>query len=221
MAKVTLTFDNGPEPPVTHHVLDVLARFGIKSSFFVIGRKMESVEGRAAVARAKDEGHWIGNRSYSHGISLGDSDDPALYDAEVTRGQEIIGDLAHPDRLFRPYCNSGELDSRVFKRRHIARLAEDGYSCVLFNALTGDWEDRHGWLARGLAEIESRPWTTLVLHDIAGRSAGNGPGAMQRLEEFLGLLQAGGHEIVQEIDPACMPMWRGEIRRSMDHLANQ
>ena len=196
MAKVTITFDNGPEPAITHHVLDVLARHGVKSSFFVIGRKMESAEGRAAVARAKDEGHWIGNHSYTHSISLGDSDDPALYDAEVTRSQEIIGARAHPDRLFRPFCNAGVMDSRVFKRGHIERLAEDGYTCVMFNAVTRDWEDREGWVARAMAEIESRPWTTLVLHDIAGWPDGTETGAMQRLEEFLGLLQAGGHEIV-------------------------
>ena len=220
MAKVTITFDNGPEPAITHHVLDVLARHGVKSSFFVIGRKMESAEGRAAVARAKDEGHWIGNHSYTHSISLGDSDDPALYDAEVTRSQEIIGALAHPDRLFRPFCNAGVMDSRVFKHGHIARLAEDGYTCVMYNAVTRDWEDREGWVARGMAEIESRPWTTLVLHDIAGWPDGTETGAMQRLEEFLGLLQAGGHEIVQQIDPACVPMRLGEIKRSMDHLAN-
>ena len=78
MAKVTITFDNGPEPPITHHVLDVLAQHGIKTSFYVIGRKMESEEGRAAVVRAKAEGHWIGNHSYSHSISLGASDDLAI-----------------------------------------------------------------------------------------------------------------------------------------------
>ena len=69
MAKVTLTFDNGPEPAVTHHVLDTLAQYEINSSFFIIGRKMENAEGRAAVARAKAEGHWIGNHSYSHSVS--------------------------------------------------------------------------------------------------------------------------------------------------------
>ena len=53
MAKVTITFDNGPEPPITHHVLNVLAQHGINTSFYVIGRKMESEDGRAAVVRAK------------------------------------------------------------------------------------------------------------------------------------------------------------------------
>ena len=68
MAKVTITFDNGPEPPVPPHVLDVLAQHGIKTSFYVIGRKMEREDGRAAVVRAKAEGHWIGTHYYSHSI---------------------------------------------------------------------------------------------------------------------------------------------------------
>ena len=220
MAKVTITFDNGPEPPITHHVLDVLAQHGIKTSFYVIGRKMESEEGRAAVVRAKAEGHWIGNHSYSHSISLGASDDLAIYDVEVTRSQEIIGALAHPDRLFRPFCNAGVMDTRVFKRGHIQQLSADGYTCVMFNALTRDWEDREGWVARGIAEIESRPWTTLVLHDIAGWPDGTETGSMARLDEFLDLVRKGGHEIVQDLDPACVPMRLGEITQSMDHLVN-
>ena len=40
------------------------------------------------------------------------------------------------------------------------------------------------------------------------------------LDEFLDLVRKGGHEIVQDLDPACVPMRLGEITQSMDHLAN-
>ena len=40
MFDLTLSFDNGPTPDVTPLVLDVLARRGIKSTFFVIGEKL-------------------------------------------------------------------------------------------------------------------------------------------------------------------------------------
>ena len=202
MAKVTITFDNGPEPPVTHHVLDVLGRVGVKSSFFVIGRKMESAEGRAAVARARDEGHWIGNHSYSRSTSLGDSDDPSVFDAEVTRGHEIIGALAHPDKLFRPYCNSGVMDGRVFKRGHIARLAAEGYTCVMFNALTGDWHmdglptalagSRAPW--RRSTPGPGPPWDILRRHRLAAR---------WRPRHRAGF------------DSACVPMRLGKITQSI------
>ena len=52
MARVTLTFDNGPEPEITHFVLDVLARRKLAASFFVVGEKLATPAGRAAVERA-------------------------------------------------------------------------------------------------------------------------------------------------------------------------
>ena len=56
MVKMTLTFDNGPEPAVTHHVLDTLAAHGVKTTFFVIGKKLATAEGgprsSAPMARA-------------------------------------------------------------------------------------------------------------------------------------------------------------------------
>lgn len=57
--KVTLTFDNGREPGVTPGLLDCLARHAIKTTFFVMGRKVITPEGSALVRRAKAEGHWI------------------------------------------------------------------------------------------------------------------------------------------------------------------
>ena len=48
MFDLTLSFDNGPTPDVTPFVLDVLARRGVKSTFFVIGEKL----GRRDIARS-------------------------------------------------------------------------------------------------------------------------------------------------------------------------
>ena len=50
MFDLTLSFDNGPTPDVTPQVLDVLARRGVKSTFFVIGEKL--MVNRALAERA-------------------------------------------------------------------------------------------------------------------------------------------------------------------------
>ncbi|MGB8678870.1 MAG: polysaccharide deacetylase family protein, partial [Pseudolabrys sp.] len=47
MFDVTVTFDNGPEPSVTPRVLDVLARRGVRTTFFVIGNKLLTRDARA------------------------------------------------------------------------------------------------------------------------------------------------------------------------------
>ena len=75
MFDLTLTFDNGPEPGVTPRVLDILRERGIKTTFFVIGEKLGDPERRRLAARAHDEGHWIGNHTFTHSVPLGQQRD--------------------------------------------------------------------------------------------------------------------------------------------------
>ena len=75
MLEITLTFDNGPEPGVTPRVLDILRERGIKTTFFVIGEKLADPERRRLAARAHDEGHWIGNHTFTHSVPLGQQRD--------------------------------------------------------------------------------------------------------------------------------------------------
>ncbi|SFW22094.1 polysaccharide deacetylase family protein [Luteibacter sp. UNCMF366Tsu5.1] len=59
-----LSFDDGPEPAHTPKLLDTLAKHGVKASFFLVGEKIERHP--EIVQRLVDEGHMIGNHSYSH-----------------------------------------------------------------------------------------------------------------------------------------------------------
>ena len=105
---VTLSFDNGPEPEVTPHVLDTLAKHSVKASFFVMGRKAVTPGGHALIARASAEGHWIGNHTYSHTQPLGELDRAtALREFEQT--EESLAWLDQRPRLFRPYGREGRL----------------------------------------------------------------------------------------------------------------
>ena len=220
VSKVTLTFDNGPEAPVTHHVLDVLARHGVKTTFFAVGKKVEQADNRASLERAKAEGHWIGNHSYTHSRSLGSDPDRSLFDEEVTRAQDALGDLAHENLLFRPFFNAGVVDDRLFRRSDLDRLQADGYSVVFYDTLSGDWGDGRVWVDRALAQIARKPWTSLILHDIVGFPDGYRTNSMRRLDEFLSRARDEGHEIVQEFDPAHIVMWRGEPKVEMRGWAN-
>lgn len=101
MHKLTLTFDNGPEPEVTGKVLQTLRRHRLRSSFFVLGQKLEDPVRRALSEQASAEGHWIGNHTYSHSIPLGLRTEPDAPEAEIGRTQELLGELAHPNRWFR------------------------------------------------------------------------------------------------------------------------
>ena len=172
MATVTLSFDNGPEAAVTPRVLDTLARHAIKTTFFVIGGKLETAEGQALIARARCEGHWVGNHTYSHSVPLGRLDADAAV-AEIHRAETLIGPQALPSPLFRPYGEGGILDRRVLGPAAIGHLCANGYSCIAWNAIPGDWIDPVGWVETALHQIAAQDETLMVLHDIAS-------GAMDR-----------------------------------------
>lgn len=59
-----LTFDDGPDPTYTPPLLDLLAKHGVKASFFLVGEKIERHP--KLVERIVAEGHMLGNHSYSH-----------------------------------------------------------------------------------------------------------------------------------------------------------
>jgi peptidoglycan/xylan/chitin deacetylase (PgdA/CDA1 family)/uncharacterized protein (DUF2062 family) len=61
---VALTFDDGPHSKVTPLVLDILARYNIKATFFCVGQQAEKHP--ELIRRMYSEGHIIGNHSYEH-----------------------------------------------------------------------------------------------------------------------------------------------------------
>src|SRR4051812_11458131 len=178
MPKLTLTFDNGPEPEVTPVVLDLLAERGIRTTFFVIGRKLLDRRARAVAERAYAEGHWIGNHTFSHSVPLGLMTQPDTAEAEIGRTQELIGALEHPDRLFRPFGGGGIISRALLSPAVVNHLTTGRYSCVLWNAIPRDWEDPDGWADRALEQCGLQDWSLMVLHDLP-------TGAMAHLARFL------------------------------------
>ncbi|HEY6650032.1 MAG TPA: polysaccharide deacetylase family protein [Mycobacterium sp.] len=208
--KVTLTFDNGPSE-TTGEVLDVLGSYGIRSTFFVVGSQLRQPGARALTERAAAEGHWIGNHTLTHTVEFGDSDDPGLPAREIGDNQDLINELAHPDKLFRPAAGGGILDRRLFSRGAIDYLQQHRYTCVLWNCVPHDWDEPDTWVQRALADVTSRAWSVVVIHDLP-------TGAMAHLPEFLDGLDKRDAEIVQEFPDACVPIRNGRRTGPLSHL---
>lgn len=84
-----LTFDDGPDPSYTPQYLDILARYGAKATFFVLGTMLEAGDEYAALARrCVQEGHQVASHTYSH-QNLLDLDDDARA-TEVTRSLSSV-----------------------------------------------------------------------------------------------------------------------------------
>ena len=206
---VTLTFDNGPEPAVTDRVLDILGTAGIKATFFVLGSKLADKKRRALAKRAHAEGHWIGNHTWSHAEPLGRVTDASRVISEIVETEALIDELAHPDRLFRPFGAGGELGPHLLSSAAVEVLKKEKMTCVLWNAIPRDWKDPRGWAETALAQCLSQPWTLLVLHDLP-------TGAMGRLKIFIDRLLDHGGRFRQDFPGDCVPIRRGEVLAALE-----
>lgn len=98
--RVALTFDDGPDLQRTPAVLDLLARQGVRATFFVVGARAEAHP--ELVRRMVAEGHVVGNHSYTHSWrfplrSLGRTME------ELRRTGEVLHRITgRQPRLFRP-----------------------------------------------------------------------------------------------------------------------
>jgi peptidoglycan/xylan/chitin deacetylase (PgdA/CDA1 family) len=96
---ILLTFDDGPDPIVTPAVLDRLRAANARAVFFVVGRRAEAYP--ALLRQIRDDGHLIGNHSYSH--LRPQPFRPAAYRRDLVRCQNVVSEIVNErPRLFRP-----------------------------------------------------------------------------------------------------------------------
>lgn len=209
LKRLTLTFDNGPTPGVTERVLHELASRGIHSTFFVVGLDLEREGSRELVQQAKDAGHWIGSHTMTHSVQFGKTAGQAAPEAEISAAQRLLGDLAEPTKLFRPWGGGGILGPDLLSPEAVDILTAGKYTLVLWNSVPHDWEDASGWVDRAIADIADRDWTVLVLHDIAS-------GAMDNLGAFLDRAIALGVTVTQELPDECVPIREGRLIGAID-----
>lgn len=87
--KIAITFDDGPHPYYTEQLLDGLKERGVKATFFVTGMHAEQYPD--VIRRMNDEGHLIGNHTYSHmQLSSNNSD---VFKEELIRTNDAIEQL--------------------------------------------------------------------------------------------------------------------------------
>lgn len=212
MQNITLSFDNGPDPEVTPFVLDVLARHDIKTTFFVMGDKLRDSERRKVCERARAEGHWIGNHTFNHLTPLGRIRYRNAHIVEIARTQELLGELAHPRKLFRPFGGGGHLDDSLLGQGSLDYLIENKFTCVLWNVVPRDWEDPEGWVDRAIEQCQHEKWPLMVLHDLS-------TDAMAALEDFIVRMKSEAI-FIQDFPPQCVPIVKGEIVAAVEQYVS-
>lgn len=100
---IALTFDDGPNQPFTGQILDVLRDFGVKATFFALGKWVPKAP--EIVKRAASEGHEIGNHSYFHPTFNSLSESEGI--SEITACYQALKDaeIASPTLFRAPFGN--------------------------------------------------------------------------------------------------------------------
>jgi peptidoglycan-N-acetylglucosamine deacetylase len=163
MLRYALTFDDGPGPE-TSRVLDLLAKYGVKATFFLLGRNIaepswangDQEHARSIVSRMIRENHVLGNHTYSHRRSS----KPDEFLRDVAEGERIIRQLytaAKPEwrgtvpfRL--PYGIQLNEAARPMLDPRLHALASMGKTHVHWTGMFGDWQLRSAEEGMSLAQ---------------------------------------------------------------------
>src|SRR5437870_4786239 len=152
---VALTFDDGPSED-TERILELLDRYGVQATFFMLGRQVELFTEIAR--RVIEGGHEIGNHSYSHPLYL--LQRPRETRAQLERAHETIANATGiRPRFARPPYG-------VRTPAYFTAARRLGLRTVQWSVAGFDWKKR-----RTAAEIAARvlrraqPGAIILLHD--------------------------------------------------------
>lgn len=190
--RVFLTFDDGPTKEVTPKVLDVLKKYNVKATFFVLGNRVKA--NPDILKRAYAEGHYIANHSYSHKYSsIYKSANSVLDEYNKTEDaiRSALGDANYSSNLFRfPGGSYGGPYEKV-KKKARAELKKQGIAYLDWSALTYDAEgaDTTKKILKNLKETMNG-WNNVVIlmHDAADKCI-----TYESLEDVIKYLQKEGY----------------------------
>ena len=188
---VALTFDDGPDPRSTRAILDTLHATGTPASFFVVG--MNAARSPDLVRRALDEGHEIGNHSFTHPDI--DRVDDARLRLELEMTSRLVENLVgRRPLLYRPPSLADIEPRSVAGATAFARAGSLGYLVVDADVDPRDFEPgvSSDEIARRVLDGAAQRGGVILLHD----GGGDRRATVAALPRIIEGLRARGQRIV-------------------------
>lgn len=190
--RVYLTFDDGPSRN-TDKILDILAEYNVKATFFVIGSSEE--EDLKRYKRIVDEGHTLGMHSYSHNYkilykSLED------FDKDFTKLWKLLYDTTgYMPVLYRFPGGSLNLVSNHNMKDFIRYLNEKGIIYYDWNVVNGDAEGKdyteEQMIDNVLSGVAKKKTSIVLMHDSNDKKK-----TVATLPKILDALISGGAQVL-------------------------
>jgi peptidoglycan/xylan/chitin deacetylase (PgdA/CDA1 family) len=186
--QVVITFDDGPVKNVTPAVLDLLKKYNVTATFFCIGRKISGNED--ILRRMAEEGHTIGNHSWSHSYFFDFFRDGKVA-SELLMTNETLKSITGREVLYfrPPFGVTNPVIARVADKM---KLPVIGWSIRSLDTTISNSDQLFQRVTRRL-----KPGDVVLFHDSI-------PRMLPVLERFLEFTRQNGYEVIplqRMIDP--------------------
>ncbi|MGW5283528.1 polysaccharide deacetylase family protein [Streptomyces collinus] len=179
--RMMLTYDDGPNPAYTPHILDTLAKYGVRAMFFVCGECV--VDNKELLARMADEGHVVGNHTWTHPLLTGLARGEIR--SEMERTSDVIEDAygERPQWFRAPYG--------AWNRAAFQLGAEMGMEPMAWTVDTTDWETPGTGVIVDRVESGAAPGVVVLSHDAGGDRSQS----VHAIREYLPYLLDSGYQL--------------------------
>lgn len=179
---VALTFDDGPNPEGTPAMLDLLARYHIHATFFLIGQKLKKNPDLAK--KILIAGHQVGNHSWSHSLMIFKT--PWFIRREIEKTDRMIKKLGYKKEIFfrAPY------GMKLLMLPIALKIL--GKKNILFDAVAYDWNSPGVEAIVENVMNQVGPGSIVLLHD----GVGNQQDTVQATEIIINRLMSEGYRFV-------------------------
>ncbi|HHT7013480.1 polysaccharide deacetylase family protein [Bacillus cereus group sp. BfR-BA-01361] len=185
---VALTFDDGPHPIFTPQILDILAKYNAKATFFVAGNKVKRFP--VILKRQVKEGHEIANHTYNH-----------IYDKNITAAK-LTSELNQTDAIIKRITGYKPTLYRPVVGLHnnliINTAIQNGKLVILWS-----WhQDPQDWRSPAANKISRyitkgvKPGNIILLHDWNGSEFSKISQTVDALESIMKYLNNNGYKCV-------------------------
>lgn len=179
---VALTFDDGPHRKYTSQILDLLAKYHAKATFFIVGQNAQ--KNPEVISRMYKEGHELANHTFTHPLR---TNVPNLL-KEINQTNDVIQNITgFKPTLFRPV--EGQYSDAM-----IQAIAKEGYKVVMWS-----WHlDTLDWKSPGTNRIVNtvlngvKEGNIVLFHD----GGGNRHQTVKAMEKIMPELERQGYKFV-------------------------
>jgi peptidoglycan/xylan/chitin deacetylase (PgdA/CDA1 family) len=180
--KIALTFDDGPHPRLTPRILEILARYNVPATFFMVGQNV--INYPDAALQVIQAGHEVGNHTFTH-PHLARLNESAIMD-EIGKCEDALEELCE----YRPHLlrtPQGALTPSLERC-----LLHDDYILVLWSLDTRDWDNKSTACIVQTVLDNVKSGDIVLMHDFIGHNSKT----PEALEKIIPALLSQGYEFV-------------------------